>query len=541
MTDIEQVALFQQDIDAVHDEKRENGASKGSARGARRAKEPLTSKQQLNSTIKSVRDLLRKDAGLSGDTDRLPQLTWLLFLKNFDDFEYAQEEEQGEVYEPIIAPHYRWRDWAAVEDRTQRLTGDELLDFVNNHLIPYLSRISGSSDRDIRTIVGTIFQGTYNRVRSGYILREVVDKLSAINFNSSDDIHTVSLFYESMLREMRDSAGDAGEFYTPRPVVRFIIDRLAPKLGERILDPACGTCGFLVEAYEHLRESARSPEQHRLLQDTLMGIEKKSMPYLLGVMNLLLHGVEYPNIVERNSLSTNIRQIRDAERVDVVATNPPFGGEEERGILNNFPEGMRTSETALLYFQYVMAMLKRPGGRCGIVLPNGFLFGSDNVSVEIKRQLLTRFNLHTIVRLPNGVFAPYTNIPTNLVFFEACALESEQTCTKEIWYYELPLPEGRNNYTKTKPLQYEEFADCIAWWDKDKREESERAWRVPVEQILTNDCNLDIKNPNSKEDFEHLPPNQLVENILKKEQRIAEIMIEIKRELRREINNGSAS
>lgn len=529
MTDHQQVPLFQQESEA----KRENGTSNGSIRGARRAREPLTSKQQLNSTIKSVRDLLRKDSGLSGDTDRLPQLTWLLFLKNFDDFEYAQEEEQGDVYEPIIAAPYRWRDWAAVEDKTQRLTGDELLDFVNNHLLPYLSRISGSSDRDIRTIVGTIFQGTYNRVRSGYILREVVDKLSAINFNSSDDIHTVSLFYESMLREMRDSAGDAGEFYTPRPVVRFIIDRLAPKLGERVLDPACGTCGFLVEAYEHLRESARSPELHRLLQDSLMGIEKKSMPYLLGVMNLLLHGVEYPNIVERNSLSTNIRQIRDVERVDVVATNPPFGGEEERGILNNFPEGMRTSETALLYFQYVMAMLKRPGGRCGIVLPNGFLFGGG-VAAEVKRQLLTRFNLHTIVRLPNGVFAPYTGIPTNLVFFEACALDSEETCTKEVWYYEKSLPEGRNNYTKTKPLQYEEFADCIAWWDK--REENERAWRVPAEQILANDCNLDIKNPNGKTDLEHLPPEQLVEDILKKEQRIAEIMMEIKQVLGGGIN-----
>jgi type I restriction enzyme M protein len=528
MTDVEQVALFQQDIDANNDGKRENGVSKGSGRGNRRGKEQLTSKQQLNSTIKSVRDLLRKDAGLSGDTDRLPQLTWLLFLKNFDDFEYAQEDEQGDVYEPIIAAPYRWRDWAAVEDRTQRLTGDELLDFVNNHLLPYLARISGTSDRDIRTIVGTIFQGTYNRVRSGYILREVVDKLSAINFNSSDDIHTVSLFYESMLREMRDSAGDAGEFYTPRPVVRFIIDRLAPKLGERILDPACGTCGFLVEAYEHLRESARSPEQHRLLQDTLMGIEKKSMPYLLGVMNLLLHGVEYPNIVERNSLSTNIRQIRDADRVDVVATNPPFGGEEERGILNNFPEGMRTSETALLYFQYVMAMLKRPGGRCGIVLPNGFLFGGG-VAAEVKRQLLTRFNLHTIVRLPNGVFAPYTGIPTNLVFFEACALDSEETCTKEVWYYEMSLPEGRNNYSKTKPLQYEEFGDCTEWWDK--REENESAWRVPVEQLLENDCNLDIKNANGKTDLEHLPPEQLVEDILTKEQRIAEIMVEIKRVL----------
>src|SRR5437016_5765108 len=455
MTDIQQSSLFQYD-DAPSNGKHDNGASKST----RRAKEPLTSKQQLSSTIKSVRDQLRKDAGLSGDTDRLPQLTWLLFLKNLDDFEYAREEELGEEYEPVIAHPYRWRDWAAVADKTQRMTGDELLDFVNNDLTPYLGRLSGSGEHDIRTIIGTIFQGTYNRVRSGYILREVVDKLSSINFNSSDDIHAVSHFYESMLREMRDSAGDAGEFYTPRPVVRFIIDRLAPKLGERILDPACGTCGFLVEAYEHLREAARSPELHRQLQDSLMGIEKKSMPYLLGVMNLLLHGIEYPNIVERNALSTNIRQIKDAERVDVVATNPPFGGEEERGILNNFPEGMRTSETALLYFQYVMAMLKRPHGRCGIVLPNGFLFGGG-VAAEVKRQLLNRFNLHTIVRLPNGVFAPYTGISTNLVFFEACALDGEEPCTHEVWYYEQPLPEGRNSYSKTKPLQYEQFADCI--------------------------------------------------------------------------------
>ena len=529
---LSQDSLFNEDNGTRDGEQRENGAAPNGSRASRRARAPLTSREQLNATIKSVRDLLRKDAGLAGDTDRLPQLTWLLFLKNLDDFELSQEDELGEEYEPVIKPPYRWRDWAAVEDKTQRLTGDELLDFVNDDLISYLGRVSGSGEQDIRTIIGTIFQGTYNRVRSGYILREVVDKLSTINFNSSDDIHAVSHFYESMLREMRDSAGDAGEFYTPRPVVRFIIDRLAPKLGERILDPACGTCGFLVEAYEHLRDQARSPELHRQLQDSLMGIEKKSMPYLLGVMNLLLHGIEYPNIVERNALSTNIRQVRDAERVDVVATNPPFGGEEERGILNNFPEGMRTAETTLLYFQYVMAMLKRPHGRCGIVLPNGFLF-SGGVAAEVKRQLLNRFNLHTIVRLPNGIFAPYTGIPTNLVFFEACALDSKEPCTREVWYYEQPLPEGRNSYSKTKPLQYEEFADCIAWWDN--REENERAWKVPVEQILANDCDLDIKNPNAKDDFEHLPPEQLVEDILKKEQRIAEIMIEIKQVLRESV------
>jgi len=524
---LSQDSLFNEDNGTRDSEQRENGVALNGGRASRRTKAPLTSREQLNATIKSVRDLLRKDAGLAGDTDRLPQLTWLLFLKNLDDFELSQEDELGEAYEPVIEPPYRWRDWAAVEDKTQRLTGDELLDFVNNDLISYLGRISGSGEQDIRTIIGTIFQGTYNRVRSGYILREVVDKLSTINFNSSDDIHAISHFYETMLREMRDSAGDAGEFYTPRPVVRFIIDRLAPKLGERILDPACGTCGFLVEAYEHLREQARSPELHRLLQDSLMGIEKKSMPYLLGVMNLLLHGIEYPNIVERNALSTNIRQVRDADRVDVVATNPPFGGEEERGILNNFPEGMRTAETALLYFQYVMAMLKRPHGRCGIVLPNGFLFGGG-VAAEVKRQLLNRFNLHTIVRLPNGVFAPYTGISTNLVFFEACEPDGEEPCTQEVWYYELPLPEGRNSYTKTKPLQYEEFADCIAWWDKREEEENERAWKVPVERILANDCNLDIKNPNAKEDFEHQSPEQLIEDILKKEQRIVEIMTNIK-------------
>jgi type I restriction enzyme M protein len=501
------------------------------ARATRRPndmKQTLTSKQQLATTIKSVRDLLRKDAGLSGDTDRLPQLTWLLFLKAFDDFEYARVEEQGGAYAAVIALPCRWRDWADVLDKAQRLTGDELLEFVNTRLIPHLSEIAGAGEHDIRTMVGTIFQGTYNRIRSGYILREVVDKLSTINFNASEDIHTVSVFYETMLREMRDAAGDAGEFYTPRPVVRFIIDRLAPKLGERVLDPACGTCGFLVETYERLRGEVRTPEQRELLQRLLMGNEKKSMPYLLGVMNMLLHGIECPNIIERNALSTNIRQIRDADRVDVVATNPPFGGEEERGILNNFPEGMRTAETALLYFQYVMAMLRRPGGRCGIILPNGFLFGTG-VATEVKKQLLNRCNLHTIVRLPNGVFAPYTSIPTNLLFFEAGPPDADEPCTRQVWYYELPLPEGRNNYTKTKPLQYEEFADCIAWWDN--RQENERAWRVPVAQFLASDCNLDMKNPNARQDFEHMPTEQLADDILRKEQRILEIMAEIKQVL----------
>lgn len=486
---------------------------------------PLSSAQQIGSTIKTVRNQLRKDSGLSGDADRLPQLTWLLFLKALDDFDYAREEEYGDAYEPVIEPPYRWRDWAAVEDKAQRMTGDELLSFVNDRLIPYLSRLSGTSDRDIRTIVGAIFQETANRIRSGYILREVVDKLSTINFNASDDIHTLSLFYETMLREMRDASGDNGEFYTPRPLVRFIVNRVAPQLGDTILDPACGTGGFLVETWERLKGEARRPEQREALQSSLVGFEKKPLPYLLCTMNLLLHGIEQPNVVERNPLRSNIRQVRDVDRVDVVITNPPFGGEEERGVLNNFPEGMRTAETALLFFQLVMAKLKRSGGRCGIVLPNGFLFGTG-VAAEVKKQLLNRFNLHTIVRLPNGVFAPYTDISTNLLFFDACPPDSEEPCTHEIWYYELPLPEGRRTYTKTKPLKFEEFADCIAWWDQ--RVDNEHAWLVPVEQVIESGYNLDSKNPHSGQELETKPPEEILVDLVAKERRILDLLAQIK-------------
>jgi type I restriction enzyme M protein len=500
----------------------------GNGRRGRNGNGQLTSKQQLSTMIKSVRDLLRKDAGLYGDTDRLPQLTWLLFLKLLDDFEVSQEEEHGAAYDPVLAPEYRWRTWAAIEDVTQRKTGDELIEFVNNSLIPYLAQRSGPDARDIRTIVGAIFQGIGNRIRSGYILRDVVNKLSTINFNASDDIHTMSHFYETMLREMRDAAGDAGEFYTPRPVVRFIIDRLNPRLGERVLDPACGTGGFLVETWEHLKDKAVTPDLKAALQGDIQGIEKKSTPYLLGVMNLLLHGIERPNLAERNALQTNIKLIQDGDRVEVIATNPPFGGAEEQGILHNFPDGLRTQETALLFFQYVMAMLKRPGGRCGVVLPNGFLFGGG-VALEIKKTLLERFNLHTIVRLPNGTFAPYTGIPTNLLFFEASAGEEqwETPCTREVWFYELPLPEGRSSYSKTKPLQFEEFADCQRWWER-REEPNERAWRVSYAEIAARDFNLDWKNPNRQEDARHLPPEQLVESILKKEARIQELLGEIK-------------
>jgi type I restriction enzyme M protein len=302
-----------------------------------------------------------------------------------------------------------------------------------------------------------------------------------------------------------------------------------PRLKEIVLDPACGTGGFLVEAFKHLEKQCNTVQDREVLQTkSILGGEAKPLPYLLAQMNLLLHGLEYPRIDPLNSLRFPLREIGDKDRVDIILTNPPFGGEEERGILGNFPEDKQTAETALLFLQLIMRKLRRPPklGRAGVVVPNGTLFG-DGICARIKRELLKEFNLHTIVRLPNGVFAPYTSIPTNLLFFDRSGP------AKEIWYYELPLPEGRKQYTKTQPLQYEDFADCLSWWKN--RKESDHAWKVSAEEILRYgqngnllSVNLDIKNPNNRRDFEHLPPEELAESILQKERRIEEIMMEIK-------------
>jgi type I restriction enzyme M protein len=501
---------------------------------------PLTTAQQLSSIIKSARDIMRKDKGLNGDLDRLPMLTWIMFLKFLDDLEQLREEEsklEGKRFKPAIEKAYRWRDWAAKEDG---ITGDELISFINNEeslrpdgkkgpgLFAYLRSLQGTNGGDRRDVIATVFKGTINRMINGYLLRDVVNKLNLIHFNSSDEIHTLSHLYESLLKEMRDSAGDSGEFYTPRAVVRFIVEVLDPRLGEIVLDPACGTGGFLVESFIHLEKQCKKVEDRKILQtQSIVGGEAKSLPYLLAQMNLLLHGLEYPRIDPGNSLRFRLAEIGDKDRVDVIMTNPPFGGEEERGILNNFPDDKQTAETTLLFLQLIMRKLKRvpKPGRAGVVVPNGALFG-DGVCARIKEELLKEFNLHTIVRLPNGVFAPYTSIPTNLLFFDRSGP------TKEIWYYEQPLPEGRKNYTKTAPIQFEEFADCLAWWKK--RKENDRAWKIKAGDVLKYDenknlisVNLDIKNPSSKDDFEHLPPEQLAKDILKKEERIAEIMREI--------------
>jgi type I restriction enzyme M protein len=499
------------------------------------AARPATTAPQLGAILKAARDTMRKDKGLSGGLDRLPMLTWVMFLKFLDDQEELREQEAAldptARFRPAIESPYRWRDWAS---GAPGFSGDDLKEFINSEeamrpdgargpgLFAYLRGLRPEKGAERREVIARVFQGVTNRMESGYLLREVVNKVDDIHFQSSQEIHTLGHLYESLLKEMRDAAGDSGEFYTPRAVVRLMVKALDPRLGEVLLDPAAGTGGFLVEAFEHLQAQAVTIVQRQTLQErSIRGGEAKPLPYLLLQMNLLLHGLERPNIDYGNALRVRLSDIGDVERVDVILTNPPFGGEEERGILGNFPDDKQTSETALLFLQLIMRRLRRVPcpGRAGVVVPNGTLF-AGGVAARIKQELLESFDLHTVLRLPNGVFAPYTSIPTNILFF------SRGGPTREVWYYEQPLPAGRKNYTKTQPIQFEEFAPLLAWWHD--RQEGAQAWRVPGAQIAANGYNLDIKNPSARQDLEHLPPEQLAASIAAKERRIGEIMEEIR-------------
>jgi type I restriction enzyme M protein len=509
------------------------------ARAKKTHEKPATTAQQLGSLIKSARDIMRKDKGLNGDLDRLPMLTWVMFLKFLDDLEQVREQEaqlRGERFHPALEAPYRWRDWAAND---AGITGDELIAFVSNEetirpdgtkgagLFPYLRRLQSDNGGSRKDVIATVFRGTVNRMVTGYLLRDVINKVNGIHFSSSEEIHTLGLLYESLLKEMRDSAGDSGEFYTPRPVVRFMVEVTDPRLGEVVLDPACGTGGFLSAAFEHLANQCNTVEDHETLQRrSILGGEAKPLPYLLAQVNLLLHGLEYPQIDPGNSLRFKLTELGDRDRVDVILTNPPFGGEEERGIQGNFPQDKQTADTALLFLQVIMRKLRRQPkpGRAAVVVPNGVLFG-DGVCARIKEDLLRDFNLHTIVRLPNGVFAPYTGITTNIMFFDRSGT------TQDVWYYDHPLPEGRKNYTKTQPIQFDEFAACQAWWSN--RVETALAWKVSAADLLAGGCNLDRKNPGAKEDVRHLPPLQLADDILNKERRIADIIASIQTLLRK--------
>jgi len=493
-------------------------------------KPQATGQTTLTAVIKRARDIMRKDAGLNGDTDRIPQFAWLLFLKAFDDLEEGREASDP-AYTPALRAPYRWRDWAAKP--AERRSGEGMIEFVDGDLLPHLASLRGDGKAgDTRQNLGDIFAETRNRMLSGYLLAELVDQVNKIDFHSDDDIHTMAHFYESMLREMRDAAGDAGEFYTPRPVIRFIVGRIDPRPGEIVMDPATGTGGFLVEAWEHLMPQAKTTRLRQKLKGNLHGFEKKPMPYLLGQMNLMLHGVDAPRITRGNALRYSLTEQQNTG-VDVVITTPPFGGEEEGGIKEYFPSDLRTSETSWLFLQSVMArIVKSKHGRAAVVVPNGVLF-ADGVGARIKKELLSKFNLHSVVRLPNGVFAPYTPIPTNILFFD------NSGPTKQVWFYDHPLPDGRKNYTKTKPLRYEEFSECESWWsgnDLSERVETDHAWLVPVADLEATNYNLDLHNPNRPDHLEHRPPSELLDELIGTEQELLKVMKKLKTELAKDIS-----
>ncbi len=443
----------------------------------------------ISATVKAVQDIMRKDAGVDGDAQRISQMVWLLFLKILDDSEEERRLLSPKGYRPAVPEDLRWRSWAA---DPEGLTGDDLQAFVNNDLFPRLKELKPGRGLDERAaVVRGVFEDSYNYMKSGWLLRQVINKINTIDFNRSADRHQFGDIYEKILRDLQ-SAGNAGEYYTPRPVTEFMVEMLAPQLGERFLDPACGTGGFLSCFLEHVRNRyVKSPEDEALLQRSVKGVEKKPLPHMLCVTNMLLHGLAVPtNIRHDNFLARPLRDYGAADRVDVIGTNPPFGGMEEDGIEANFPAAFRTRETADL-FLLLIAHLLVDEGRAAVVLPDGTLFG-EGIKTRIKEKLLEECNLHTIVRLPNGVFAPYTGIKTNLLFF------TKGRPTREIWYHEHPYPPGSKSYSKTKPIRLEEFALERAWWKK--RRESELAWKVPVEEVRAAGYNLDIKNPNVRQE-----------------------------------------
>jgi len=457
----------------------------------------------LTSTIKSIQDIMRKDAGVDGDAQRISQLGWMLFLKIFDEKE-NDWEITNENYKSPIRRDLRWRNWAA---DAEGMTGDDLLGFVNNTLFPTLKTMTLRNNKDAARMVKDVFEDSYNYMKSGTLLRQVINKINTdIQFTSQADRHAFNDIYEQILKDLQ-SAGNAGEFYTPRAVTQFVVEMVNPKLGETVLDPACGTAGFLVNTIDHIvkQQKVKTLLQRETLQNSIRGVEKKPLPHMLATTNMILHGIEVPTVDHDNLLSRSWVEWSEKNRVDVIVTNPPFGGMEEDGVENNFPSQYRTRETANLFMSLVIHLLK-DGGRCGLVLPDGFLFG-EGVATRIKENLLEKCSLDVIVRLPNGVFAPYTGIKTNLLFF------TKGKPTKEVWYFEHPYPDGVKMYNKTKPINLKEFDLERNWWNN--REENKYAWKVSGEELKKRNCNFDIKNPHRIEVQHQYTSNELI-NLLDK-------------------------
>lgn len=473
-------------------------------------------RKELASSIWHACDIMRRDDGTTGVLEYMEQLSWLIFLKIFEDIEKRLEIEsrvEEAEYRPIIEPKYRWSSWAKTDWR-----GEQLIKFIDDGLFPYLRSLSGTPEKETISTIFSEIAG--NRMKSPFNLKDVITVIDEIDFNNPDDSHVVSQVYEELLLRMGKEGGVAGEFYTPRPIVKLMVKIVNPEIGEKILDPFCGSGGFLAESYNLMKSSRELTrnDYEELQRKTFFGHEKKPFPYLLGVMNCILHGLLTPNIIRKNTLEDDIRHIPMTERFNIVMTNPPFGGKEGQQIQQNFP--VQSQATELLALQYVMKKLKTDG-RCGIVVPEGVLFRGDAFA-QVKKELLENFDLHTIVSLPAGVFANVTSSgqgpKTNLLFF------NKTRPTKEIWYYEHTLPEGKK-YTKINLVSDEDLQDCF---EKQKnRSVSEKSWFVKVEEVVKKGYDLTAKNPNKKDETEYKAPVDLISEIIEREKVVLKIAEEI--------------
>lgn len=460
----------------------------------------------LGSFVKRLRDIMRQDAGINGDAQRIEQIAWLLFLKVYDVQEENWEFDRDD-YQSIIPEPCRWRNWAADDGKGTALTGDKLLDFVNNTLFPTLKNLTVDANTPVmQAVVKSAFEDTNQYMKDGVLLRKVINVIDGVDFGDYKEAHAFGDIYESILKELQ-SAGSSGEFYTPRAVTDFMAEMIQPKLGEQMADFACGTGGFLVSWLKQLDAQVKTTEDQKAYNRSFYGMEKKPFPYLLCVTNMLLHEVDEPRVYHGNSLAKDVLDYTEKDQFDVILMNPPYGGSETNDIKNHFPSDLASSETADLFMSVIMYRLK-PDGRAAVVLPDGFLFGTDNTKEAIKQKLMTEFNLHTIIRLPGSVFAPYTSITTNLLFFDRTGP------TKKTWFYRLDMPEGYKHFSKTKPMLSAHFDPVRKWWNdrveiKDADTDTYKAKCYTAAEIAENGYNLDLCGyPHEEEEI--LPPLELI-------------------------------
>lgn len=464
----------------------------------------------LSNFVKRLQDVMRNDAGINGDAQRIEQMVWILFLKV-----YNTKEEDWELlddkYTSVIPEKYRWNNWAADHKDGKALTGEALLNFINNELFPALKSLEIDETTPMnKIIVKSAFEDNNNYMKDGILLRQVVNIIDELEIGKHDDRHAFGEIYETILRSLQ-SAGNAGEFYTPRAVTDFMTQMAAPVIGEKIADFACGTGGFLTSALKVLDTQVNSVEHKDAYNNSVYGIEKKALPHLLCVTNMLLHDIDNPIIIHGNSLERNVRDYKDDDRFDVVLMNPPYGGSEKEGVKINFPADLQSSETADLFMTVIMYRLKR-NGRAAVIIPDGFLFGTDNAKVAIKKKLLEEFNLHTIVRMPHSVFAPYTSITTNILFF------ARTVPTTETWFYRLDMPDGYKHFSKTKPMKLEHFAPAMEWWSNRKEitiDGFDKSKKYTAKELIDRNYNLDLCGfPHEEEEI--LPPRELIQQYQEK-------------------------